>query len=395
MVAIPPVTDLTETLKMTDKKREMSPREIAMEQIANANRTQLNAQIKEGGGTSFVELNTEVSGGVVDPDANPDDAIAEAARKALEAGEALHKGTTEDEAQLALQKEQQEAADTAAADAAREAEEATGRAAASSIDPKAKLKLKVNGQEMELTGEEALRRLQKDVSADMKLEQASQTLREAQELQRSVQEQQRIAAEAEEAKTKGGNPDGVQVDADIAKKFTEALFKGDSVTATQAFNEAVSSAVSAAQKKDPGRGQAATPVDPNAIAAQVRQQIAFDSALERSRTDYPDLYADPDIEAVAAAKIERAVKGGKPFITALDEVSGEMAKKFGWKKPTASGRPAPAANSDRRAEKLAAKEQIEQPLGGPAVKSGTQEDERAPVQDVIKEMAKARGQIAV
>lgn len=378
---------------MTDKQRPVSPREAEMERIANSARETLNKEIKEAGGSTFVELSAVPGATTVDPDADPDDAVAEAARKALEAGEALHKGTTEDEQQLALQREQQEQADADAEAARATAEAATQRAATTSADPNAKFKLKVNGVETEITFEEAQRRLQKDVSADQRLEQASQALREAQELQRSLQEQQRVQAEAEEAARKGGNPGGVVVDPDTAKKFTEALFKGDSETATQAFNEAVSSAVKAAQAANPGRGNATPEVNPAAIAAQVRQQIAIDSALERSKQDYPDLYADPDIEAVAAAKIERAVKGGKPFVAALDEVQTELATKFGWKR--AGGTPKPAANTDRRSEKQARKEGLEPPVPASNAKSGTQEEPVTTVHDTIREMAKLRGQTSV
>lgn len=377
---------------MTDKQRALTPREEAMERIANSARETLNKEIKEAGGTSFVELNTQVAAAASEDD-DPADREAEAARKALEAGEALHKGTSEDEQQLALQREQQEQADAEAERARLEAEAATGKASATSIDPAAKMKLRVNGADVEITYEEAQRRLQKDVSADLRLEEASRVMREAQALQQSIQQQQQEAADAAAAAAKGGNPNGVVVDPDATRKFTEALFKGDSEAATLAFNEAVSSAVKAAKTADPGRGNATPQVDPQAIAAQVRQQIAIDSALERSKQDYPDLYADPDIEAVAASKIERAVKGGKPFVAALDEVQSELATKFGWKR--ASGTPTRAVNTDRRSEKQARKEGMEPPVPSTAAKSATQEEVQASVSDTIREMAKARGQHVV
>lgn len=371
---------------MADKinERKLTPREEEMERIGRSR----NEEFKNETGIEIVQTPA-----TVDPDIDPEHAAAEEERKRLEA---LAKGGEgdDDATQLALQKEQQDRTDADAEAARIAAEAATQRAQTSSLAPDAKITIKVNGKDMELTGEEAMRRLQKDVAGDSKLEEANRVMREAQALQQSVQEQQRIAAEADEAKTKGGNPDGVVVNDEVVKKFTAALFKGDAETATQAFNEAVSSAVTAATKDLKGRGQAATPVDPSAIAAQVRQQIAIDSALDSSKKDYPDLYADPDIEAVAASKIERMVKEGKPFITALDEVQTSMATKFGWKKAAQQRTPSPAA-TDRRSEKQARKEGLDDITPASSAKSATQEEPVQSVSDTIREMAKARGQTSV
>lgn len=377
------MSDVQDTTNKQPVKRPLSPREEAMEAIGQSRNAEFT---KETG------IVIESSAVVIDPDIDPELAATEAERARLaaaaEAGTPGETVTDEDAQQRALQQQQDDEAREREAAAAREAQEATQRAAITSLAPDAKITIKVNGRDMEMTGEEAMRRLQKDVSADVRLEEASRILRDAQSQQAAIQQQQR---EAEEAAQRGGNPQGVTVDPAVSKKFTDALFKGDAEQATQAFNEAVSSAVAAAQGTGTGRGNATPEVNPAAIAAQVRQQIAIDSALERSRTDYPDLYADPDIEAVAATKIDRLVKSGKPFVTALDEVQTEMATKFGWKRAT-SRTPTPAANTDRRSEKQARKESLEQQPGGPTVKSTTQEPVQASVSDTIREMAKARGQ---
>lgn len=364
------------------QKRPMSSREEA---IAAVSRTR-NAEFEKETG-----IHIEESVATIDPDIDPEAAAAERERARLNAL-ANGDGDDDDSQQQALQQQQDDSTAAAQQRAQDEAAAATARAQSQAgIDPKSKYTFKVNGQDTELTGEEVLRRVQKDVSADVRLEQASQSLREAERIRREAEEQQASLQQQQAAPR--GNKDGVVVDPSVTKEFTTALFKGDEEAAATAFHKAVTSAVAAAQGNQTGRGHAATPVDPSAIAVQVRQQIAIDSALEQSRKDYPDLYADPDIEAVAASKIERAVKGGTPFVAALDTVQTELATKFGWKK--AVGTPASAANANRRGEKLARKESLEQPLGGPNVKSTTQEE---PVQDVsaaIREIAKARGQLSV
>jgi hypothetical protein len=140
----------------------------------------------------------------------------------------------------------------------------------------------------------------------------------------------------------------------VTNELAAALKTGDEAQLTQAFTKAVSSAVQAATS---GKGaQATQAVDVAAITEQVRQQIAIDSVLAQSRADYPQLYADPDVEAVAASKISRLQAEGKPFAEALETVQTELATKFKWDKASQQGRPAVAPDTSRRDEKLKRKE---------------------------------------
>lgn len=382
----------------TTKQRALSPRELAVEGIANQHREAMNAEIKEGGGSAQIAL-TDLNAPIVDEDADHGDADAEKARKELEAAAGNDGG---DETQLQLQADQEAAAREQEEEAARVAAETTQRAQnAAGIEPTSKLKLKVNGKEVEITGEEAMRRLQKDVAADDRLAEANRKeseahriLSEAQQQQRELLRQQEEAAEA--AKAKGGNPNGVVVDPTVTKEFTAALFKGDEGEAATAFDKAVTSAVAAALTQQ-GRGTAAIPVDTSVmrqqIAAQVRQQMTIDSALEQSQKDYPELYADPDMEDLAAARIKRKVAEGVPFVAALNDVASEFSTKFGWKRKPGTSTPQP--RSDRREAALARKESLEQTPSGPNVKTGTTEEPQSNVSDTIREIAKARGQSVV
>jgi hypothetical protein len=351
------------------KPRALSPREQALAAIE----AQRNADFERETG-----IRIEASEPTIDPDIDPEAAEAEAERQRL--AQAAEAPTDQLAAQTNAEAREQAAhADDAAAAAA---QAATERAQAlAGIEPGAKYKFKVNGEETELTGEEVLRRVQKDVSADVRMRRATEMMREAEAMQLAIQQQQAAAPAA------SATP-AVAVDPGVTKKFTSALFAGDEDTATQAFQEAVSSAVAAATASNQGAVRP-TPVDPVAIAAQVRQQIAIDSALAQSRQDYPQLYADPDIEAVAATKINRLVEEGKPFVDALKEVSGDMAAKFGWK--ASPGRPDPS-QPNRRQEKLERKESLEPPLSGPNVKSVNTEAPQESVHDVIRAMARQRGQ---
>jgi hypothetical protein len=356
---------------MPDVQKPVDPRMAAMESIASQNKVRINEEhVKEGGTALFVDPV------VPDEDHNADDAAAEAERTRL-AAEAAEgdkgkpvKAEGEDDEQLRLQQEQQRTADEEAERARVAAADTTAKAqTAAGIDPAARLKLKVNGREMEMTGEEALRRLQKDAAGDAKLEEANRIMREAQELQQRLQQQEPKPA----AKAKGD--DGVVVDPSVSRKFTAALFKGDEEAATQAFNEAVSSAVKPPSEATKGRerrhpGGPAGDRRAGATANRNRERIG------KSRADYPQLYADPDVEAVAASKISRCKVEGKPFADALETVQTEMATKFGWKKQcspdvTRRLRIPTAARRDS-----CARSRWTKPPSGLSVKSGTTEEPR-------------------
>lgn len=353
----------------TDKRPAKTDRMSALEEIT----ARRNAEFEQETGVKIEA--TPVT--PLDPDGDPDAAAAEAERARLEA---IGNGTAvDDDAQRALQQQQE-------TDAAARAEEAARRQDTAGIDPKTKRRLKVNGIEVEMTIEEMERQVQKGLSADQRLEEASRQRRELDERERVLAQQQATIQQASQQQAE------VQVDPALATKFTTALQTGDVAQATQAFNEAVSSAVKSAVAETKGRDTATPPVDANAIAAQVRQQIAIDSVLAQSRADYPQLYADPDVEAVAASKISRLQAEGKPFAEALETVQGDLASKFGWKKAAQSGRQGAAPDTNRREEKLARKAQMDPEPSGLSVKSGTTQELTPTVHDTIREMAKARGQ---
>lgn len=354
MSAIPPDVQTPVTETKEPKTRKPSAREEDMERMAQSRRDDFE---KETG------IKIEPAVVAADPDADPDDAEAEAERLRLEAEE-KEPAPPDQAAQLA------------------------GEVAAAALSAKnqapRKLKAKIDGEEVEVTEEEVLREYQKGKTADKRLEQVNVARRdlEAREAQLALQMQQHP--------TKVGTDAEVVIDPEVTKEFAEALKEGDSDKVTQAFTKAVSSATKAAVEQA-GRGNATQPVDPQAIAAQVRQQIAIDSVLEQSRKDYPELYADPDLELLAATKIQRAQSEGKTFAEALTEVTSDLATKFGWQ-PQGRAKPA-AADNRTRSEKLARKAELEQPPNGPNVKSGTTEEPVQTASDVIKDMQRARGQL--
>lgn len=334
-------TDVDTDTDTTTRKREPTAREQAMDAIAEGRRADF-------------EKETGIKIDAADPDVDPADAqaAAEVERLNREADETGRTPANElyDDAQLKRQ-----------------------------LDDSAilarKVKVKIDGQESEVSVDDMRREYQKGRTADKRLEEAA-------ELRRQLDEQ----AAQQQARTDTTTAE-VAIDPTVGKAFTTALFEGDEEKANEAFAKAVGQAVHTELEKS-GRASA-TPVDTQTIAQQVKQQLAFDSVLERNRQDYPQLYADADVEALAATKIQRAMGEGHAFADALASVSGEFAAKFGWAAPGRSS-PDPRSTASREA-KLERKARIDN-VAGLGIKSNSTEAPPQTTSQVIAEIAKARGQ---
>lgn len=229
------------------------------------------------------------------------------------------------------------------------------------------VKVKIDGEEAEVSIDDVVRQYQKNSTADKRLAEATRLLREAQEaeaarllreqqLQQQYQQQQ---LQQQQLQQQDPEPNPADVDAVAARKdFLKALFEGDEESALTKLDQML------AGRQAP---QAPAPIlDVDQIAAavthNVQQKLVVESVLTQSRHDYPEMYADPDLEALALAKIQRMqAEEGTDFFAALDTVSKQMATKFGWGTPQADpGRredPVPATSS--RAQKLEQKRTID------------------------------------
>lgn len=225
------------------------------------------------------------------------------------------------------------------------------------------VKVKIDGEEAEVPVEDLVRQYQKNSTADKRLAEATRLLREAQEAEaaRLLREQQmRQQQEAQlQQQQQDPTPNPADVDSVAARKeFLKALFEGDEDNALTKLDEMLA-----------GRQQAPAPapiLDVDQIAQSVtqhvQQKLAVESVLTQNRRDYPEMYADPDMESLALAKIQRKqAEEGTDFFSALDTVSKELATKFGWstaqQDPGRREEPAPTTSS--RAQKLEAKRSID------------------------------------
>jgi hypothetical protein len=255
-----------------------------------------------------------------------------------------------------------------------------------------KIKIKVDGVEAEVPLDEVVRQYQKNSSADRRLAEATRLLREAQETaaQRLLQEQQAAAAAAPAAAVNPESPPAADPDREATgKEFLKALFEGDEESALAKLNE-----LTQAGRQQPPPAAAPT-LDleqiSSAVAQHVQQKLVVESALARNRQDYPELYADPDMEGLALAKIQRMrEETGTDFFTALDSVSREFAHKFGWSAVQQGRQSAePVETTSPRAAKLERKAGIDN-VTSVNTKITTAEPQPENPSDIIAQMRAAR-----
>lgn len=210
--------------------------------------------------------------------------------------------------------------------------------------PVEKVKVKVDGAELEVSQEELVRTFQKNAAADKRLEEATRLLREAEQLAAT----RAAAAPAPQE----AQPQPVTTEDPVAKLREDAaatlskLYDGDQEAATEALV--------ALMLKVSGGGQPTqqTPtIDPSALTDQVLEQLSFKDALRKVRTDYPELVTDPNLERLTAMRAEELIASGKPRSDALLEAADGLYKSLG-KVPTGrQAAPADAPKTTRQANK--------------------------------------------
>lgn len=261
-----------------------------------------------------------------------------------------------------------------------------------------KVKVKIDGTE-EMVSAEEIRAYQVGKTADKRLNEATRLLREAQEAQtqRLLIEQQDAQLRAQQASAAQTAVQNTAPAADpqidvSGKEFLKALFEGDEENALTALQKVIGG-----RQQAPAAAAPAPTLDidqiANAVTQQVQQKLSVESALAQSQRDYPELYSDPDMEALALTKIARLrEQDGSDFFTALSTVSKDMASKFGWSTSTAAGRPdaepAPTTTSNRTA-KLEQKRGIDN-VASVNTKTTTTEQQPESPSDVIAAMKAAR-----
>ena len=153
-------------------------------------------------------------------------------------------------------------------------------------------KVKVDGVEQEVSAEDLIRAYQKNSAADRRLEEAARILREAEQLaaQNQVAEQEVPQGNLREE----------------AAEMMSKLYDGDQEAAAEALVNLLAKTKGGDQ---PTRRQE---VDADVLAEQVLERVAFNSAVERVKSDYPDLVADSNLEQLVVMQSTNLVSSGVP-----------------------------------------------------------------------------------
>jgi len=233
-------------------------------------------------------------------------------------------------------------------------------------------KVKIDGVEQDVDQETLIRAYQKNSAADRRLEEATQILRNAQQL----------AAQNEAPVAPVNVPEQSAVDLNAqAADLVDNLMHGDTDTATKALVNLLS--------KSRG-GDQPTPqvqaVDTDALASQVLERIAIESAFARVQSDYPEIIADPDLEALAVSKIDRLMATGRPRSAVMVEAAEEVYRLIG-KTPNGRQQTPPPPTRNVRQEN---KERLDPVPAASAVAVSPQSPAESSPSALIAEMASRR-----
>lgn len=182
-----------------------------------------------------------------------------------------------------------------------------------------KVKVKVDGVEQEVDVDTLVRSFQKNSAADRRLEEAAQILRQAEQLAA----QTKAAPEPAPAATPAQPPEDLKAQ---AAELLDKLYDGDKDSASEALVKLLAQ-TRGGDQPTPQPVQAV--VDTDVLTSQVLERMALNTAFERVKTDYPDIIADPDLEFIAATKINNLVSQGVARSEALITVADSLYKTLG------------------------------------------------------------------
>lgn len=240
------------------------------------------------------------------------------------------------------------------------------------------VKMKVNGEERIVSLEDVLRTAQKHESADQRLAEATRLLREAEAAR---------AAPIPAAKTEPTPAPQPTDPAAVVKEAVNALFEGDTEAATAKLTAALAA----------GHRPAPAPVDTNAIAATVKQQLAVEGALDQFAKDYAEVVRNPRLARMADGFLAEEMQGGvhANFSDALKSAGNRVredvraaAAEMGFVPAPVVPKPDPTTT---RQEKLDKKATVTT-LPTASATAATAVPQPQTTSDVIAEMRKARGQ---
>lgn len=251
-------------------------------------------------------------------------------------------------------------------------------------DPGLLVKVKIDGEELELPVSEVIKGFQKDQTASRRLTEATRILTLAEQQASKLAHNATVENNSPATESGGTGENGTETRRAKIKGAFLKLYEGDEDGAVDELMGVLGEGVEKTTQQ---------PVDTATIAAQVRQQLAVDSAYEDLKSDYPALFGEDERGAVLGGEVVRRMENkrllGFSQDAALRESAEEVAKLFGVEK--ASGRQQTEQTSTARDTKLARKAVLDFPAAASVVAGGKSSPAEAPnVSSVIQEMAAQR-----
>lgn len=229
-------------------------------------------------------------------------------------------------------------------------------------------KVKVDGEELEVSEDDLVASYQKQAAATRRLQQANE------EAARIVAE---AKAQAEQIKTPP-QPEPTAEDRKAKyQEYHQALIEGDTEKAFELM-EALTA----------GRQQPIPDVNEivNRVKPVVKQELSNESALARFEKDYKDIIDDPYLVSATQIRLRELEAAGKPYAEALFEAGNATRD---WLKSKAPVAPTETPTTTR-AEKLEQKGRIVNLPTAHSKATATTETVETPA-DIIAQMRKARG----
>jgi hypothetical protein len=210
-----------------------------------------------------------------------------------------------------------------------------------------KFKVKVNGQDREFTEAELIERASKTEAADQRFQEAAKLKREAEELRQVSKDPAKPEIEEDDLALARALQMGSEEEAaKVIKKMRErpTLTEGD-------------------------------------VVRKIDERLTFQSSVERFKTEYPELFADPYLSKLVALRDEEMVKQGdaRPYYDRYKSIGEEMRAWASKMKP-----------ASQKEERKASITTLKVASGRKAEPEG--EDEEQSASDIVNSMAKARGQ---
>jgi hypothetical protein len=262
---------------------------------------------------------------------------------------------------------------------------------------KYQVRVKVDGVEELQPADKVFRQFQKGAAADVRLAKATaeakaiveEAQKKAQQLSSSATTATDVTSAQEVVKTS-------QAATQKFKEASEALYAGNSEEAAELFASAVSLAQTPSAS---GRADGATPSADlvSRVTEGVTQQLSQQGALKQLFTDYPDIKSKKAFALLADEYAGAFMANGDDVATAIQkagEAIGEEYKLGKWAPVAAAvvedqGRPMKSTGPTTRAEKLSAKDELDNIQSGNARASTTEAREQT-VLEQLEEMRKGR-----